>query len=170
MPRRRTRGDRAFRKMLRRLPDTAREEMADVLDGAGGELVAAIKADTPVLTGALRRGISKKLSRRTLKLQVGLVGRPINRKLFYGRIVEFGRKAKTVMVQRRRAGANNGYRGGRKRAEDIATTYRMRIKARAPHPFIYKRRDLLRNAIADRIKAFWNNTLTSAAAGADFND
>jgi hypothetical protein len=49
--------------------------------------------------------------------------------LFYGRIVEGGRRAQTVLVEQRRRGVSGhcGSGPGRKRAQAVATTYSMKV-------------------------------------------
>jgi len=151
----RVRGDKGFRKILRQLPPAAHDEMADVMRGIGGALVRAMKADAPEKTGKLRHGIEYKLAAKALRLRIGLLS--LRRKqgdLFYGRIVEFGRKAQTVTVTRRRNTA----------------PYQMRVRAMAPRPFVYKRRPDLRRELNTKLRAYWDNVLTAAAAGASFDD
>lgn len=167
---RRIKGDVGFRKLIRQLPQAARGEMADVLDGAGAELAQAIKADTPVRTGSLRGAITWKLLRSSLKLRVGLIGKRSNLDHFYGRIIEFGRKGKTVQVHRRRNGVNNGLRRGRKKAEDIGAIYSLRVKAKAAHPFVFKSRPVLRTKLGDRLRNYWNDVLARAGEGTSFDD
>ena len=147
--RRRVKGDRAFRKLLNRMPEAMRTEMLELLDGVGDELLGAMQADVPARTGSLRSALAKRLLRGSLRLRVGLVGRAVARRFFYGRIVELGRKAQTVRVTRK---------GGR--------PYAMRVRGMAPRPFVQKRRGAMREAINRRINAFWDGALTKAAQGA----
>ena len=56
----------------------------------------------------------------TLKLKVGLIGKVLNKRLFYGRIIEFGRKASVKTVKR----ANS-------------KSYQLPIKAIAARHFVY---------------------------------
>ncbi len=151
MTKRRVRGDRSFRKLLRKLPDSAKEEMAVALDKAGDRLLSAMRSEVPRRTGALAGGLSKKLLRASLRLRVGFIGKPINRRLFYGRIIEFGRKAQTV------------------RAKRSGTTYTMRIRARAGRPFVQSRRTDLRTSLNAELKGTWTRILQRAAAG-DLSD
>lgn len=141
-----------------------------VLDPAGDELLSAMRADVPRRRGRLAAGLSKKLLRRSLKLRVGLIGKPINRRLFYGWIVELGRKAQTVIASRKGAHRAVGGRiaGRRMRALAAGTSgvYRMRVRAMPARHFVYSRRTELRGSINKRLNAFWNKTLAKAAAGA----
>jgi hypothetical protein len=149
-PKRRIKGDRSFRKLLRRMPDTMRDEMVKALDDAGDMLLSEARSKVPVGTGKLQAGLSKKLLKGTLKLRVGLIGKARNRKLFYGRIVEFGRKAQTVNVTRRMKA------GGR--------PYLMKVRAKAGRPFLYGNKDL-RQRIRGHLNDYWNRVLTKAAQG-----
>jgi hypothetical protein len=153
----RVRGDKGFRKILKQLPDSARAEMADVMKGVGIDLAKAMQADAPVLrrprkgrtAGALRAGISYKLAVKSLNLRVGLVGTKRGRSnLFYGGIVEAGRPEQTVKIKR-------GPRAGSE----------MKVGAVAAHPFVYKQRPELRRELNARLKSYWTNVLTAAAAG-----
>ncbi len=147
----RLRGAGAFRRLLKSLPQTVHDEFAEILDDAGDELLAAMQAEVPVRTGKLRAGLKKQLLRASLRLRVGLLGTKRGRaSLFYGRIVEFGRKAQTVNVTRRGA------------------PYKMRVRAMAARPFVLKRRDALRTSINSRIRTFWDRVLADAAGGVDF--
>ena len=153
---RRIRGDVGFLKLIRQLPSAARDEMGDMLDGAGAQLAQAIKADTPVRTGVLRQAITWQLLRKSLKLRVGLIGRRSNRDLFYGRIVEFGRRGQTAKAARRFGGK--------------VVRYSVRVKARAGHPFVYKRRPNLRDQLGGRLRNYWNDVLARAGEGVSFDD
>jgi hypothetical protein len=108
-----------------------------------------------------------------MRLQVGLIGKPINRRLFYGRIVQFGRKAQTVTVARRGVFAKTIPLGGRMNKykavalkNRISGTYRMRVRAMAARPFVFSPRTELRAAINKRIRDFWEGALRRAAQGA----
>ncbi len=150
MPGSRVRGDRAFVRLLKQMPAAVNEEAADILDAYGERVLAAQRADAPVKSGKLLAGLSKKLLRKSLRLRVGLVGTPRGRaKLFYGFIVEQGRKAQTVNVTRKRGVA----------------PYKLRVKARAAQHFVYKKRPDLRSDFQRRIGLFWNDVLARAGEG-----
>jgi hypothetical protein len=191
----RVRGGRGFRKILKQLPDAAREGMADILDLYGSQLLTAMRQDVPVDTGYLKGRLSKRLARKSLLLRVGFIGkgdngpvrsvtRKTNRgrrrnndqfvgKQFYGRFVEFGRKAKTVRVTRRakvlRITGNN--RNGNKREFTYGSgVYSMNVPRMAGRPFIFKKRPGLRSKLSEDLRGYWTNVLTAAAAGAGFDD
>lgn len=87
-------GVREVRRLIRQLPGAATDELAGVMQRFGSKFLAAMRSNAPVRTGRLVAGLSVKFLRRTLRLQVGFVGKAINRKLFYGHIIQFGHKAK----------------------------------------------------------------------------
>lgn len=130
-------GVASTRKLLRQIPPAAKEDMATILAGAAPALLAAMEADAPAKTGALRAALDVKLLRKSLRLRIGLVSAATNRKFFYGRILEFGRKANTAS------------RGG----------------PIEPRPFVFKRRPALRGALNRQLSRFWEDTLTIAAIG-----
>lgn len=150
----RLRGDRNFRKILKQLPSSAQDEMGDILEASGIELLAEMRRDVPVASGALKAGLSSKLLRKTLRLRVGLIGTPRGRaKLFYGFIVELGRKARTVTIKRGpQAGA------------------RMRVRQMAARPFVWKKRVAERGRLNERVRGFWGATLADAAQGVGSDD
>ncbi|WP_076071724.1 HK97 gp10 family phage protein [Sphingomonas montana] len=176
----RVKGAAGVRKLLRALPDAARDGMADVLDDYGSKVLAAMRQDVAYKTGFLRSRLSKNLSRKSLRLKVGFIGKRANGaiklrgdqfvgKQFYGRFIEFGRKAQTVTVRRRRAGGK-GLRNGKKKAEDIAATYQLRVRAQGARPFVFKKRAALRGGLTTSLNTYWDDVLTAAASGASFDD
>jgi len=152
MARRRIRGDRAFKKLIRRMPEAIREEMVSQLDEAGDQILAAQRAAAPRRTGALASGLSKRLYPRSLRLRVGLIGKAINRKLYYGRIVQSGRKAQTVTARRSTASG--------------VSSYQLRVRAMPGRPFVHSERaKSIRNTLGGRLKDFWNKVLARASQG-----
>jgi hypothetical protein len=152
-------GASAVRKLLRQLPASVKEEMADALTDIGPDYLRAQQADAPVAArahrkgvepGALRAGLSWKVLRASLRLRVGLLGTKRGRaRLFYGFIVEVGRKAQTVTVTRKAGVA----------------PYKMRVRAMAPRPFVYKKRPELRTRLSNRLNQFWEHALAHAGEG-----
>lgn len=144
--RRHVRGDRAFRRFLKNMPEAMKDEMIVLLGEVGEEVAAAQRADAP--GRRLRAAISSRVSRGTMRLRVGLIGRPINRRLFFARILEGGRKSQFVAVRRR---------GNR--------PYTMKVRAMRARPFVNKQRPLLRMAISKRLHRFWNGVIAIADQG-----
>lgn len=143
--RRRIRGDKAFAKLIKRMPKEIQNQVEQLLRETGAEVLAEQTSRAPVRTGALRRGLSMKVLPKSRRLQVGLIGKPINRRLFYGRIIEFGRTGQTVRA--RRAGGK---------------PYLMKIRGTAPRPFIYT---VDREQIYSRFRALWDRVLAKVSAG-----
>lgn len=143
------------------LPVAAQEELGDTLRDLAHYALTLEQTDVPVDTGALKQGLAIEDMISQLRMRIGLVKTsPGRSKLFYGRIVNFGRRAKIVLVQRRRrvSGKLRTLRG-RKRAEDIAAIYALHVKARAAVPFIDANRPDLDALVAERLAAFWSNAL-----------
>lgn len=150
MTRKRVKGATRVRRLIRRLPDAIEAELADRMEAGGGKMLVAMRAAAPKRTGRLRAGYSMKMNRKTLRLRVGLNGRKVNRDLFYGRILEFGRKSKSVIIKR-----------GPRRGSF------MRIGAIAPGRFVF-------GAGSDALKRFrrelhgvWRSILNDVARGGD---
>ena len=158
------RGVADVRKLIRQLPTSVKEEMADTLTDIAPDYLRAQQADVPVAAkahragaqpGALKAGLSFKVLRASLRLRVGLLGTKRGRaKLFYGIIVELGRKAQEVSVTRKAGVA----------------PYKMRVRAMAPRPFVYKRRTELRTRLSNRLNSFWEHALQHAGEGTSGGD
>lgn len=163
--RRRVRGDRRFRKILNQMPAAIKEEMLAMLDKTGDQILAAQQQAVPVRTGTLRSALSKRLQKGIVRLRVGLVGKPINRRLWYARIVEGGRKAQTVTA--RRGGGAGGGRRAKNFTWKVAGTYQLRVSPLPPRPFIITARTKsLRDTMAGELKTYWDRVLKRAARGA----
>jgi hypothetical protein len=148
-----------------------------VLESCGRGLQSAMRARAPKDTGALRQGITYRVLAKTMRLRVGLLGTPRGRaKLFYGRIQDRGRKEQVVMVQRRRRvevpiGDGRSARilrteRGRKKKDDLVTTYAMRVRAMAPKRFVTGRYPDLRAAISGALRGVWQRAMRSIAGTA----
>jgi hypothetical protein len=100
----------ATHSLFGNIPEAAREQLGVEIARIGYDVLAAQKADVAKRTGELESGLSLKLIDRP----AAGAGRPAQHQrraqpLFYGRIVERGRRAQTVLVQRRRrVGASSG--------------------------------------------------------------
>lgn len=96
----RVKGAASFRRLLRRMPDAAREDLATWMGAAGARLTQRAKSETPSRTGRLRSAITWKLLPKSLRLRLGLVTRRDQSRYFYGYILDQGRRAKRVMIKR----------------------------------------------------------------------
>lgn len=154
------------------LPTAARFELADLLGRLGRDILAREQALAAKATGALAAGLSSQLLTEQLRVRVGLLGlkRRSGKKnlgdLFYGIIVNYGRKAQTVLVNRRRAGSSKLLRNRRKRVEDLLKTYSMRVTALAPRPFVDGPSVDVDSIATQRLADFWSKALTRAGTGA----
>jgi hypothetical protein len=170
--------------MLGRIPDAAREQIGVEMARIGYEILAEQKRDVAKKTGALQAGLSLVLQLEELRVRVGLIGTKARSKsalrraqqqrrapgesfgdLYYGRFVEFGRRAQTVVVERRRRvdGRLRASRG-RKLSGDVAATYSMKVSAVAPRPFVHVDRPAIR--AEQRLASFWSAVVSQAGGRA----
>ncbi|CAN5368661.1 hypothetical protein BH10PSE14_BH10PSE14_04380 [soil metagenome] len=149
--------------MFDAIPTQAQQELVVDLGIIGRDVLAVQRRLVPVLTGELGSALALQVLVDQLRLRIGLISKRLSP--YYGRFVEFGRRAQTVLVQRRRRvkGLLRSSRG-RKRAEDIAATYTMHVKARAPHPFVNPLSPDLETTAEQRLASFWSNVLNKAGA------
>jgi hypothetical protein len=89
-------GAAKFKRLLRSLPETAREELATELRQAGPKILSIARNETPQKTGASANALDFKVFPKTLRLQVGLLTKAVARRFFYLRILEGGRKEYTT--------------------------------------------------------------------------
>ncbi|MBY0583269.1 MAG: HK97 gp10 family phage protein [Sphingomonas sp.] len=152
------------RRILRQLPDAMRAELVDALNRGGDALVATVKSRTPRRSGALAAGIRKKVLPQSLRLRVGLVG-PVKerRQLFYGRILDLGRKAQTVAVAPRKYANRTFVRQGGRRV--ALKTFVVRVRAIAPKRFITGQYPQARSIITGQVKFIWERALARIAGG-----
>lgn len=164
------------------LPVAADREMGKDLVAIGALILSAQQAAVPEDTGALKAGLSVQLMIDRLRVRVGLIGSAARSRsalrasqrdgkerfsfgsLFYGVIVNFGRKAQVVPVERRRIGAAKLPRNRRKRTEDIAIRYSLPVKAMEGREFIDP------GAVVDRqvdglLADFWARSLAATPGG-----
>lgn len=125
------------------LPAEAEDVLREELPKAARLILSIQKGDVPIRTGDLWRGLSIDTLDSGLKVRAGLLGTTSASgktnlgPLFYGRVVERGRKAQVVRVERRRrVGGRLRSKNGRKVAGDIVATYTMRVAAEPARPFV----------------------------------
>lgn len=168
--------------LLGAIPQAAREQVGVEMARIGYEILAAQKRDVAKDTGALAAGLSLVAQIEELRLRVGLIGvkarsqsalrraakagRPPGESyggLYYGRFVEYGRRAQVVNVVR---GTTNSkaLSAAQKRARGAAPRkpYKMRVRAMAPRPFVHVDRPEIR--FEQRIANFWSEVLGKAGA------
>lgn len=155
--------------MLDRLPEAARDELGIELAIIGRDVLAEQRRLVPKRTGKLEAGLSLELDLQRLRVKIGLLRTLSGRsKLFYGRIVQFGRRAQTVLVTRRlqRLGKRgNNKKGNRRRTIYVGKPYPMRVRAMASRPFVQRDRwDEIDAQARDRLADFWAGVLDKAGA------
>jgi hypothetical protein len=173
---------------LHGLPIAAAHELADLIGRVARDVSAAQQDAAPSETGHLRGGLTTQLLTERLRARVGLLGikggrgaRTALGSRYYGRFVNFGRKAQTVLVTRRlkrrvKGNGRNGtkrrviYEGastrlrrrGPNRGTAIGSPYKMRVKPRAAREFVHLP---AAQAIAvQRIADYWSRVLPAAGA------
>lgn len=147
--------------MLDAIPAAARHELADMTGKISRDVMAAQKRDVAKDKGKLEAGLSVALETEKLRARIGLIGIKRGRSgLFYGVIVEKGRDPGVVQ---RRLPRTKG-RMGRKAAQAVGATRKMRVTALAERPFVHVDRPEIRAEA--RLANFWAETLRAAKAGA----
>lgn len=150
------RGGPKLKRLIRRMPEAVQGEIVGSLDRWGGELATSMRARTPRgKTGRLLAGIRHKVFPKSLRMQVGLlVSKKERQRLFYGRILDLGRKAQQVRVRRRT-------KSGR------VSSFTMNIPAiRALH-FVTGPMSDLRAGLNRHIKGIWDRALRRVAGGGE---
>lgn len=152
MTKRRVIGASKVRRMMRRLPDSMQEELVRELNVAGIEMLSVMQGRAPARTGALKSGLRFKVFPRTMRLQVGILGKRERSRLFYAHILEFGRKAQEVRARRRtKSGA--------------VSSYMMNVRRIAPKRFVFGGMGQLRERLQRNLKAIYQQALSKVAAG-----
>jgi hypothetical protein len=132
--------------LLKQLPQSVTDELRKQLNTTGRSVLALERRRAPVRTGAVQSALSYKVAPVRLNLKVGLVGKAINRKLFYAWFIEGGRKGGGRGVKRKSAKYNQG------------------VGAMAPRHFVYVAG--LREQIYPSFRNIWDRALIKAASGA----
>jgi hypothetical protein len=140
-----------------RLPDAAREQMAESLNEIGQAAVALQRSAVPRRTGALASTLDIQVSLGVLRVRAGILNVRSNKSgghgagigrasdVFYGIIIEYGRKAGEKVVRRRNPSGTY-------------STMRARWTALAARPFVH-----VESGIQAQVQAlrdnFWNGAL-----------
>ncbi|MDX3908420.1 MAG: hypothetical protein QHC67_01180 [Sphingobium sp.] len=137
------------------MPDAARSEMAEVLEDGSADIQKAVLRETPRRKGALQNAIRTKVLKQTLSAKIGIIGPPAERRsVFYGRILDLGRRAQVVKAVRR---APSGK----------VSRYLMRVRGIAAKRFISGPRTDARALIANRLRGVWDRILKRLSGGND---
>jgi hypothetical protein len=160
-----------FRSILERLPDAVTNELKAGLEQTGRIVLSRAQALAPVyqgkprkglVSGALRSGLSAKVTPKSLKLKVGLVGKPINRKLFYGWLVERGHRIGYRDNRLQRLEPVKG-RSSTARLERARRRRDVRLNGVPPHPFLYT---FNRQELYQPFQKIWGRAMHAAISGA----
>lgn len=190
MSRDRVRGLAEANAVFNNLPAAAAHELADTLGRIARDVSAVQQATVAKKTGNLQGGLVIQLLTERLQARVGLLGisggarsKAALGNRYYGRFVNFGREAQTVLVTRRlkRRIKGNGRNGTKRRViyegasqrlrrrgpnkgTPIGSAYKMRVRAKEGREFVHvpQAQDLAAQRVAD----FWSRTLPAAGVSA----
>lgn len=143
---------RRQRAMLKRLTPEARGEMVVEMNLIGDDELARMRRDVARKSGFLASGLSKKVYPKSLRLRVGIIGKKVNRDRWYRWIIEKGRKAQTVTVNRRRGRSS-------------PSTYSLRVRAMRARPYVFSGGGAAQIARSRRLQGFWSKVLARVGAG-----
>ena len=168
MPGARVQGLAEAYAMFDGLPEAAREQMGVELAIIGRDFLALQQLRVPKDTGKLEAGLGVQLLLNQLRVRIGLNGLKKGQgDLFYGRILEFGRKAQTVLAKRRVSVTGKARLARQRgRANDLVQYYAKKIGAIAPRPFVLVSDPDIDAIAAQRLADFWGQVLDKAGAGA----
>jgi len=145
------RGGAAIRRILRNLPEGFRQELITGLNSWGRELAGVMRARTPKRSGRLVGGIGYKVYPKVLRLRVGLIVSKRERNaLFYARVLDLGRKGRTVQARKRLKS------GG-------VSTYAMNVSPIRAMKFVTGPLSDLRSGLNRHIKGIWGRALRRVA-------
>jgi hypothetical protein len=148
-------GRAKLKRLLQRLPDTVRLEIAKLFEEQAPAALAFARASTPKRTGALAAALRVKTYSKSLRMRLGLFGKADNSRFFYGRILDRGRRAQTARAKRRNASG-------------AVTAYTVRVSAlpAARFDIVYGRvAAYVRNLIGVPAKDIFAKALRAAGAG-----
>lgn len=154
------RGFREASALLERLPQAARERLGYLLAEIGAEISAAQKAAVPRRTGHLAAGLDVELLLQELRVRMGLLTfRGGRNSRYYGRFVEFGRRAQTVRVTRGTSASPRSWAARRKHNQKVRGPYTMRVSPMAARPFVHL--PGAEDRVARRTAEFWSEVLSA---------
>lgn len=174
--------------LFNNLPVAAAHELADEIGRISRDVSAAQYDAAAHATGHMRAGLTVQLLTEWLSARVGLLGISGGRRSkaalgtrYYGRFVNFGRKAQTVLATRRlkRRVKGNGRNGTKRRmiyqapsqrlrrkgpnkGTPIGSAYKLRVKGRAAREFVHL--PAAQAIAAQRLATFWSRVLPAAGA------
>lgn len=189
MSRERVRGLAEANALFDGLPPAAAHQLADEIARISRDISALQQETVPSQTGNLRGGLTVQLLTERLRARVGLNGigggrrsKGVLGRRYYGRFVNFGRRAQTVVVTRRikkRRVSGNGRNGqgreviysgassrlrrkGPNKGTPIGSPYKLRVRERNAHEFVHLPQ--AQALAAERLATFWSQVLPRAGA------
>lgn len=173
--------------MFEALPNAAEHELQDMMGRLGRDILAIQRERVARATGALAAGLSSQLlvDEKVLRLKVGLLGVPVTSKsarrrarksgsgdpanlgaVYYGRFVEFGRMAQTVLRKRRQLAGNTSPENLKRRVRDkVGTAKELDVAKADPRPFVNPVPDGAVDTLIDaRLQAFLDRVMAQAEA------
>lgn len=91
-----------IRRILSSIGPKAEKEVLSAYQRHGPAILAYARNETPSRSGRLRSALNFKIFPKTLRFRMGLLTKAVQRRVWYARILEFGRQSKVVTVKRRR--------------------------------------------------------------------
>lgn len=147
---RRTKGLRRTRRLLKAIDPVARQEITDILDVGTTKARNLAKLRAPVRKQRLAAGITSKVLKRSLKGRVGLLTKKTAGDLFYGHILNKGRKGGEARVNRIRQGKRQ--------------SYTVKVRAIAAKYFLPGNVEAA-SIVGPRLRQAWEQILTDASRG-----
>lgn len=166
-----------FKSLLQRLPDAVADELKKQLNETGRTVLSRARALAPVYRGRPRKGhtpgtlraaLSARVLEKSLKLKVGIVGKPAARAAYYARFVEFGHRISyrgNRLAKLQRADRFLGRKVGDTTRRLILARRRQAIRTTgvAPRPFLYT---FTRAELYAPFQKVWGRAIHAAAQGA----
>lgn len=144
-----------IRKLLQNIGPAAEREVLQAYQRHAPAMVAYARNEAPSRSGKLRAALAFKIFPKTLRLRIGLLTKAVQRRVWYARILEYGRKAQSVKVNRRKPS------GG-------TTRYIMRVKAipEGRYDFVRGRaEEFMQRTLGDELRGVLGKALKRLAAG-----
>ena len=141
----RVKGVRKVKRLLKAIEPAMRIEIMDAMQEGGRELLAKMRAESP--STRVTAALAVKAYPKTLRVRVGLIGKALNRRLFFARILEFGR-------------------GQKRRIDKIGR----KIGVIKPAEFVYGSRTDIRKAMRSKVRGIYGRALARASQGVGGDD
>ena len=91
-----------IRRILSNIGPESEKEVLNAYHQHGPAILAYARSETPSRSGKLRAALNFKIYPKALRFRIGLLTKAVQRRVWYARILEYGRKSKVVTVKRRK--------------------------------------------------------------------